>query len=263
MITHLSDIIIYTLFGFAVLFPFFLWFTPRKIIDSGFYNFNLGLSGLLGGMAIVLFISGKSYLPILFGMIGWLGLHLAITFFYWNSGKVSNIVVSISSVVGGIIFSYLMIHLLPIDKPVIVILMAMISQAIVASVLFAMILGHWYLNVIQLPIRLLQKASNGLAGLLSIRLIWNLFQFPSVRILNDYGVSQTLLQYLQTLDGFFLGVAFFFGIIVPFSLHFLIWRTLKLHATQSATGLLYISVLSIMVGDLCYKFILFQDGLIL
>jgi len=38
---------------------------------------------------------------------------------------------------------------------------------------------------------------------------------------------------------------------------------LKLQATQSATGLLYISVLAIMAGDLCYKYVLFQEGLLL
>ncbi len=263
MTNHLADILIYTLFGFAVLSPFFLWFAPRKIIGNGFYNFNLALSGIIGGMAIVLLWLIGSYSSILTGMTGWLGLHLFVSFMYWNSKKISNSIISFSSLIGCIIFAFLALTVLPEQKAALAIPMGILSQAIVAGVLFSMILGHWYLNVIQLPIRLLQRASNNLAGLLALRLLWNLIQIPTIHLMNSYGVSIPAIQYVQTLDGFFLGVAFFFGLIVPLTLHFLIWKTLKLQATQSATGLLYISVLAVFVGDLCYKFVLFKDGFVL
>jgi len=109
----------------------------------------------------------------------------------------------------------------------------------------------------------LRKTSNALALLLAVRLIWNLTQLQSLTIIDQYGQTLSTFQYMITLEGFFLGVALFFGLIVPLVLHYFIWNTLKLHATQSATGLLYISVLVIMIGDLCYKYVLFQDGLLL
>jgi len=263
MIAHLGDILIYTLFGFAVLYPFFLWFTPRKIMDSGFYNFNLGLSGLMGGMALVLSWSLSIQPSILYGIAGWLGLNLVITFIYWNNQKISNIVISFGSLVGCIIFSFMTIEIIPVEGSAITIIISILSQAIIACVMFAMILGHWYLNVVQLPIGLLQKTSNVLIGLLGFRFVWNMIQIQSIHIVDDYGISRSFLQYVQLLDGFFLGVAFFFGLVVPITLHIFIWRTLKLHATQSATGLLYISVLSLFIGDLCYKYVLFQDGILL
>ena len=109
----------------------------------------------------------------------------------------------------------------------------------------------------------MRKTANALAFLLAIRLIWNLIQFKSLAVADQYGRTLTAYQYITTLDGFFLGVAVFFGLLVPLVLHYFIWRTLKLQATQSATGLLYISVLAIMAGDLCYKYVLFQEGLLL
>ena len=64
-------------------------------------------------------------------------------------------------------------------------------------------------------------------------------------------------------EGFLLLVAFFMGNIVPIVLNIFIWKTLKLQATQSATGLLYISVLSILFGDLLYKYYLLRYGFLL
>ena len=50
------------------------------------------------------------------------------------------------------------------------------------------------------------------------------------------------------------------GNIVPIILNFFIWRTLNLQATQSATGLLYVSIVSILFGDLLFKYYLLQYG---
>jgi hypothetical protein len=55
-------------------------------------------------------------------------------------------------------------------------------------------------------------------------------------------------------------VAFFMGNLVPIVLNVFIWRTLKLQATQSATGLLYVSVVAVLFGDLLFKYYLLQFG---
>ncbi len=263
MVSHLSDILIYTLFGFSVLYPVYFWFVPRSKIDSGFYNFNLGLSGLIGGMAVVLAWATGTDQPFLFGMAGWLSIHLLITFINWNKEIVSFPTVLLPVISGGFVFVMIGMNMFPDKNVVSTALIGLLSHGILSGVMFAMILGHWYLNVIQLPISLLQKTTNALAVLLGVRLIWNGIKLPAITMTDTYGTTFSAFQYMGTLDGFFLGVAFFFGLCVPLALHFFIYRTLKLQATQSATGLLYISVLSILVGDLCYKFVLFQDGLLL
>jgi hypothetical protein len=136
----------------------------------------------------------------------------------------------------------------------------LLGSAITAGVFFAMILGHWYLNVVALPINLLKKATISLWVLLTIRLFWDLVYLSTNTFTNNFGISRSLWSFMLQFDGFLLAVAFFMGNIVPIVLNFFIWRTLTLQATQSATGLLYVSIVSILFGDLLFKYYLIQYG---
>ena len=126
-----------------------------------------------------------------------------------------------------------------------------------------MILGHWYLNVIQLPIRLLRNSVILLWILLGIRAIWNCYGLLFFEVEDSYGIVQSLSSFLLTYEGFLLSIAIFFGVLVPFVLNGFIWRTIIIQSTQSATGLLYVSVVAVIFGDLFYKNYIFQFGLIL
>ena len=126
-----------------------------------------------------------------------------------------------------------------------------------------MILGHWYLNVIQLPIRLLRNSVILLWIFLSIRAIWNCYGILNFEVEDIYGILQSLGSFLWTYEGFLLSVAIFFGVLVPIVLNGFIWRTILIQSTQSATGLLYVSVVAVIFGDLLYKNFTFQFGLIL
>ena len=260
MTAHLGDILVYTLLGFSVLYPLFLWFTPRHKIDSGFYNFNLGLSGTIGGMALILSWATDMDQMFVFGIAGWLGLHLLVTYLYWNNEKISNAVISFVSFIGSLVFILFARSMFPDSNPYLIAFTGYVSQSILAGVMFAMILGHWYLNVIALPINLLKKATMSLWGLLIIRSIWDIVYLSTNTIVDTFGISHNLWMFMFQFDGFLLAVAFFMGNIVPITLNFFIWRTLKLQATQSATGLLYVSIVSILFGDLLFKYYLLQYG---
>ncbi|MEA1882303.1 MAG: hypothetical protein U9N31_07885, partial [Candidatus Marinimicrobia bacterium] len=107
MTTHLADILVYTFLGFAVIYPFYLWFTPRQKIDSGFYNFNLGLAGLIGGMALVIAWAAGMQSMYIYGIAGWLGMHLLVSFIFWNKKKISLVVISFTSSIGCFIFVFI------------------------------------------------------------------------------------------------------------------------------------------------------------
>lgn len=79
-------------------------------------------------------------------------------------------------------------------------------------------------------------------------------------VVDQYGIYHSIWAFMLEFDGFLLAVAFFMGNLVPIILNYFIWRTLKLQATQSATGLLYVSVVSILFGDLLFKYYLIQFG---
>jgi hypothetical protein len=81
-------------------------------------------------------------------------------------------------------------------------------------------------------------------------------------IIDNYGMSYNLWSFMFHFDGFLLGIAFFIGNLFPIVLNVLIWRTIKLQATQSATGLLYVSVVSILFSDLILKYYLLEYGFI-
>ena len=138
--------------------------------------------------------------------------------------------------------------------------MTLLGALITAGVFFAMILGHWYLNVVNLPIRLLKNVVIILSTLLIIRTFWDVIYMTKDNIIDPYGINYNLWAFTLQFEGFLLATAFFMGNIIPMILNYFIWRTLKLQATQSATGLLYVSVISILFGELLFKYYLLQFG---
>ena len=133
-----------------------------------------------------------------------------------------------------------------------------IGSLITAGVFFSMILGHWYLNVIALPISLLKKSTIALSAALVIRIIWDVFFMTSNVYVDSYGITKNSWSFLFDFDGILLLVALFMGNIFPVLINYFVWSTLKIQATQSATGLLYVSIISILFGDIIFKFYLLQ-----
>ena len=58
------------------------------------------------------------------------------------------------------------------------------------------------------------------------------------------------------MEGIFLLVAFFFGTLFPLVSIYFVWGTLKVKSTQSATGILYVLLSAILIGDIAYKYYL-------
>ena len=73
----------------------------------------------------------------------------------------------------------------------------------------------------------------------------------------------SIVQFMTRMDGFLLIIALFFGVILPIiTLHF-VKEVLKLKNTQSATGILYVILCSILFGDITYKYYLIKFGITL
>ena len=151
-------------------------------------------------------------------------------------------------------------HLISAD--LISILVLILGGLILSGSLFSMILGHWYLNVVNLPISLLRSATKSILVFLSLRAVWNVFALFSQSV-NANGFEMSLTEFLWTLEGIFLWCGIFFGTLLPLVLSYLALRTVAIHSTQSATGLLYVLVISVLMGDLFYKFYSIQYALFL
>jgi len=62
-------------------------------------------------------------------------------------------------------------------------------------------------------------------------------------------------------DAVLLGMRMVLGPVVSIILAWMTWQTLKIPQTMAATGLLYIAVMSVLVGELMGRFILFRTAL--
>ena len=256
----LTLLLTFTLCLFGALFPLFLWIVDREKLGINIHRFvlSLALSAATGGILLT-FSLGLERTLMVAGFV-WLISLFAITLFFWRRPWAASWVVTISSMVGTIFIARILEHLINAD--LISLLVLILGGLILSGSLFAMILGHWYLNVVNLPISLLRSATKSILFFLSLRAVWNVFALFSQSV-NANGFEISLTEFLWTLEGIFLWCGIFFGTFLPLVLSYLTLRTVAIHSTQSATGLLYVLVISVFMGDLFYKFYSIQYALFL
>ena len=257
MFNYFTHSIVLIFLGYASVYPLFFWITPLQKIDQGFYRFNLGKCCIIGSLGTLAyyFIATDYFSEII--LLVWLFLLGSITAFYWNRKIIHNSIITLISFLGIIALLNILSHFM--DNLYFQASFAVfIGSLITAGVFFSMILGHWYLNVIALPISLLKKSTTALSVALAIRIIWDVFFMTSNVYVDSYGITKNSWSFLFDFDGILLLVALFMGNIFPVLINYFVWRTLKIQATQSATGLLYVSIISILFGDIIFKFYLLQ-----
>ncbi|MCZ6777492.1 MAG: hypothetical protein O7F16_00875 [Acidobacteria bacterium] len=121
------------------------------------------------------------------------------------------------------------------------------AMLLLGSTFGAMILGHWYLVDRKMAIDPLRVAACFLMVAILARIA--VVSVPTVHFLRE-----TLLAQPET--GLSLDLALFwaqralFGLAGPLVLGFMVWRTVRLRATQAATGLLYIVLIFVIIGEI-------------
>jgi len=257
MFNYFTHSIVLIFLGYASVYPLFFWITPLQKIDQGFYRFNLGKCCIIGSLGTLAyyFIATDYFSEII--LLVWLFLLGSITAFYWNRKIIHNSIITLISFLGIIALLNILSHFMD-DLYFQASFAVIIGSLITAGVFFSMILGHWYLNVIALPISLLKKSTIALSAALVTRIIWDVFFMTSNVYVDSYGITKNSWSFLFDFDGILLLVALFMGNIFPVLINYFVWSTLKIQATQSATGLLYVSIISILFGDIIFKFYLLQ-----
>jgi protein NrfD len=134
------------------------------------------------------------------------------------------------------------------------------SVVLLGAAAGAMILGHWYLVVLDLPISALRR----LTVLLAVGLVLRSLVVAIVLL----GPAHAGLESLQLVarglwspDGIFIWMRLLFGIAGPISLIWFIWKTVEIRSTQSATGILYVQLFLVMSGELLAKYLRVAAGL--
>jgi hypothetical protein len=136
-------------------------------------------------------------------------------------------------------------------------LLAALSLGAVAT---GMILGHWYLIETGLSIEPLVRifrlfvwsmALQAGVGALSLGLLWLAGSEATLRQVHLLFADHWML----------LAVRVAVAPVAAAGLAWMIWRTLLVPQTMAATGLFYIATLSVIVGELLGRFILFRTSL--
>ncbi len=111
---------------------------------------------------------------------------------------------------------------------------ALASIALLGSVNLAMILGHWYLVVRGMAIDPLKRLT--IATLVTV-------------IVKVALVIVVIVIAPKPLGDIFFWMRAGWGLLGPLALYPLVWGTVKLRSTMAATGILYVDVVAVIIGE--------------
>ncbi len=126
----------------------------------------------------------------------------------------------------------------------------------------AMILGHWYLVVLDLPITALRRMTVMLVIGLALRFVvvaWGLAGPAHAALTSALAVAHGEFDP----DGVFVWMRLLFGLFGPLALITFIWKTVEIRSTQSATGILYVQLFLVLSGELLATYLRLTAGLAL
>lgn len=136
------------------------------------------------------------------------------------------------------------------------------SALMLGSVLGTMITGHWYLVNHKLTLRPLQITTRVFIGLAILR---TLLVFATVFIIAGSSPAPLATTAKGLLDFSMSGMLFWarvgFGLVVPLLFGAMIWSSVKVKNTQSATGILYATIVLVLVGEAFAKYLFLFTGI--
>ena len=256
----LYTITILTALLVAAIYPLCFWISANDPLKNGFHKFHIGLPLVLAGTLCTYLLLHDFPFSVRATAAGWLLVFSMLSLFYWNKPFCDHRIMTLPVLLGVVCYIFLQNHLIGYSAPKVFV--GLLSGLIFCATLFAMNLGHWYLNVHGLPVAHLIRMTKILASLFAVRLCWDAFALLSMSTFHQ-GVALRLFEYLLTLDGFLMSVGIFFGTLFPFVSLYFVLGVLKLKNTQAATGILYVTLVSVLLGDMAYKYYLIKFGIVL
>ncbi|MBL8014039.1 MAG: hypothetical protein JNN05_09350 [Candidatus Omnitrophica bacterium] len=238
---------------FSVAYPLCFWLSFKDPLKNNFHHFHIGLPCVTAGLSILGLYWLHGPIEVFIPAVIWFFLFLVLVYEYWNKKTVNAVVISVLCGLG--VKVYILCHSYLLGWDFYGIISCILGGLILACAFYAMNLGHWYLNVHGLPLGHLERATIALGVLLALRLVWDVSMFASSAVMFN-GEWRTIIFFVSRLEGIFLFLAFFFGTLFPLASIYFVWGTLKAKSTQSATGILYVLLSALLIGDIAYKYYL-------
>jgi hypothetical protein len=131
---------------------------------------------------------------------------------------------------------------------------AVASGALLGAVVVAMDLGHWYLVRVKLSERHLMRFARLLGGAVAVRAALLLVGMGLYGLLSPEGPA-AYLRGVTLEQGLFFWQRVFFGLLGPAVFAYMVHETARIRSTQSATGILYIATLFVLIGELLARYL--------
>jgi hypothetical protein len=132
---------------------------------------------------------------------------------------------------------------------------AALGGLLFGAVLLTMNLGHWYLVSRSLPFRLLARGAALFAALAAARGALLLAAVAA----DPRREGLEILLSLER-DALFFLFRVLWGIAGPIALSWFIWKTADMKSNQAATGLLYVALVFVLVGELLASYLTVATG---
>jgi hypothetical protein len=123
------------------------------------------------------------------------------------------------------------------------------------AVLLTMNLGHWYLVSRALPFQLLARGAALFAGFAAARAAL----LGAAIVVNPRPEGLDALLSLDR-DALFFLFRVVWGLAGPLALSYFIWRTAEMKSNQAATGLLYVALVFVLIGELLSSYLTVATG---
>lgn len=123
------------------------------------------------------------------------------------------------------------------------------------AVLLTMNLGHWYLVSRSLPFELLARGATLFAVLAAAR---TALLGAAVAVNPRPEGLEALLSVER--DALFFLFRVLWGLAGPLALSYFIWRTAQMRSNQAATGLLYVALIFVLIGELLASYLTVATG---
>lgn len=247
----IATITFLTSLSFAVLYPLCFLLDARNPLKNNFHHFHLGLPAIIAGVLAAYAFTSPLSITLKAMIWVWAGLLIFITAFYWRKDSPQPIPIIITTFLGCLLFLEAQAEVIAPNFELAV--AGLLAGLVFASALYAMNLGHWYLNVHGLNIIHLRRASYAFWLILVLRLIWDGYQAATATVLLR-GRAVSVYTFLSSSEGIFLWIAILFGTVFPIAAMFMVKEILKLRNTQATTGVLYVILCSVLLGDIAYKY---------
>jgi protein NrfD len=142
-------------------------------------------------------------------------------------------------------------------SPVVLTIISFLTSAcILGGACTAMILGHWYLVIPSMDVGLLQSMVRFHIGSVVVRAVVVAAAVILAIASWEPGATVNFERYVLSSGGIFFWQRVLFGLAGPLVLSYLTWETAKIRSTQSATGILYVDLFTVMVGEILAKYLL-------